>query len=89
MAFEGSTLDLVVHILTFTAAVAVFGVSTNAYRRKGSSRFLLVCAAFGVFALKEAVMVVNMVYLDLQLLTAVTHALNLVLIALFFSGVVR
>lgn len=89
MSLEGSTMDLVVHIATFAVSVAVFGVSINAYRKEQSRKFMLVGAAFGLFALKELMLILNIVYFAVPALTASAHVLNLFIIGMFFYGVVR
>ncbi len=86
---EGTTIDIAVHAMTILVAVGLFTVSLRAYRKKRSRRFLYVCVAFGVFMLKEALTLVSVVYGLPSPVTAIVHALNLIILALFFYGVMR
>lgn len=86
---EGTTLDLGLHSLTVAAALALFAVSYRAYMKKENEKFLYVCAAFGVFAVKESVVTASVMGLSTGFLTGLSHILNLVILALFFRGTVK
>lgn len=86
---EGTPLDLALHAATVAAALALFAVSYRAYRKKENEKFMYVCAAFGVFALKEAVVTASVSGLSIGFLTGLSHVLNLVILALFFRGTVK
>lgn len=86
---EGTTIDIVLHVVTMLVAVGLVLVSLRAYRKKRSRRFLYVCGAFAVFMLKEALTLVSVTYGLPTPATAIIHALNLVILMLFFYGVMR
>jgi len=86
---EGTTIDIALHAVTIVVAVGLVIVSLRAYRKKRSRRFLYVCGAFGVFMLKEALTLVSVVYGLPAPVTAAIHALNLIILLLFFYGVMR
>lgn len=85
--FEGSIADLSIHLLTTVLAGGLMLVSFRAYRRNGGDRFAFICAGFGLFFLKELVLILNIFYINAALLTGGAHALNLVILLLFFYGV--
>ncbi len=89
MALEGSMIDLGLHIVTVAVALLLFLIALKAYRKKQSRKFGFVCAAFGVFALKELLIALNILSFSLGLLTGIAHLLNLAILGLFFYGVVR
>lgn len=86
---EGTTLDLILHMLTVAAALGLFGVSYTAYRKKENEKFLYVCSAFAVFAVKEIFVTADTLGYGSGLLIGVSHVLNLVILALFFRGTVK
>lgn len=86
---EGTVLDLGLHAVTVTVAAALTLVSLRAYERERSPRFAFICGGFGLFALKELTILVNIFYLALPELTWIAHALNLGILGLFFYGVTR
>lgn len=89
MAVEGTTVDIGIHVVTAAVSIGLLTVSFRAYRRRQNQKFLYVCAAFAVFALKELVILGNVGYLASPAVTAFSHVLNLVILLLFFQGVVR
>ena len=89
MVFEGTIADVGIHVVTLIVASALFIVSVRAYRRKRNKKFLYVCGAFAVFAVKETLLTANIVLFGFPSVTGVTHLLNLVILGLFFYGVVR
>jgi len=86
---EATSIDLLVHLMTVGLAMILLTVSLNAYRKKRSEKFLFICAAFGLFAVKELLLFANIFYFGRPILTAVSHTLNLAIILLFFWGTVR
>ncbi|MDY6770703.1 MAG: hypothetical protein SV186_01960 [Candidatus Nanohaloarchaea archaeon] len=86
---EATTIDYIVHAATLLLATGLFVVSIRAYRMKRSRKFLYVCSAFGVFAVKAVLTFASVFYVTMPLLTALVHGLNLVIILLFFWGTVR
>jgi len=87
--FEGTTVDLVMHATTVVVAVALFTVSYRSYTKKQNEKFLYVCLAFGVFAVKEALVTLNILNMAFTGITWVSHFLNLVILGLFFRGTVK
>jgi hypothetical protein len=86
---EGTTPDIVLHSLTVATALALFGVSYQAYMKKESEKFLYVCAAFAVFAFKEAIVTAEIMGVGNGVLVGTSHVLNLVILLLFFRGTVK
>jgi hypothetical protein len=86
---EGTILDLALHSITVAAALALFAVSYRAYRKKENEKFLYVCAAFSVFAVKEAIVTASVIGYGTGFMTGISHVLNLVILALFFRGTVK
>ena len=86
---EGTTVDLAMHITTVAAALALFAVSYRSYVKKQNRKFLYVCAAFAVFALKEAIVTLSILNMAFAGITWVSHFLNLVILGLFFWGTVK
>jgi hypothetical protein len=84
---EGTPLDNAIHVVTTAVALTLFLLSWQSYRRLRRSRFRYVCLAFFIFALKEAIVVLDVLLLQDAIVTAVSHLLNLVVLALFFAGV--
>ncbi len=89
MSVEGTTVDLLIHVVTAVMSIGLFMVSLQAYRRKRNRKFLYVCAAFAVFAVKEIIVTVNVGVIGAASLTAAAHFLNLVILLLFFRGVTQ
>lgn len=86
---EGTQFDTLLHIITLIIALVLFIVSISSYRKKGNRKFLYVCSAFGIFALKEIVITASIVGIQIPGNTGLTHILNLVILALFFRGTIR
>jgi cbb3-type cytochrome oxidase subunit 3 len=89
MGVEGTTVDISIHIITAVLSIGLLAVSLRAYRRKQNRKFLYVCGAFAMFAIKELITLGNVWYIDASTLTAFAHFLNLVILLLFFQGVAR
>ncbi len=86
--FEGTQVDILLHVVTVLTASALFLVSFKAYRRKENGKFLYICLAFGVFSLKEFVLAAN-ILMESSAVTAAVHLLNLLILALFFRGTLK
>jgi hypothetical protein len=86
---EGTQFDTLLHVITLIVAVALFIVSISSYRKKGNKKFLYVCSAFGIFALKEVMITASIAGIQIPGSTGLTHILNLVILALFFRGTIR
>jgi hypothetical protein len=85
---EGTLLDKGLHLVTVAASAALLTVSYTAYRKKGNRKFMYICLAFAVFAVKEAIIAINALHLESVTLTAAAHILNLAILGLFFKGTV-
>lgn len=86
---EGTLVDKGLHIATVVAATGLFTVSYTAYRKKNNQKFMYICLAFAVFAVKETLIAINALHLHSVTLTAATHLLNLAILGLFFKGTVQ
>jgi hypothetical protein len=86
---EGTLIDKGLHIATVVAATGLFTVSYIAYRKKNNRKFMYICLAFAVFAVKETLIAVNALHLNNVALTATVHLLNLAILGLFFKGTVE
>lgn len=87
---EGTLIDKGLHLITVAVASGLFAVSYTAYRKKKqNSKFMYICLAFAVFAVKEAIIAVNALHMHNVTLTAVAHVLNLAILGLFFKGTVQ
>lgn len=71
------------------ASLLLGGVAINAYREKHKETLLYVCVAFIAFAVKESILTVNIIFFRASILTGLSHVLNLVILALFFTGMVK
>lgn len=86
---EGTIIDKGLHMATVIVASGLFTVSYTAYRKKQNTKFMYICLAFAVFAVKEATLAVNALHLHNVTLTAAAHILNLAILGLFFKGTVQ
>ncbi len=86
---EGTFFDDGVHILTGAVALSLFLVSLRAYLKLKKPKFLYLCLAFFLYAIKEVIVVLDVFFLRNPIATAVSHVLNLVVLLLFFAGVVK
>jgi hypothetical protein len=89
MVFEGSSIDIALHGVTVIVSLILGVVSVNAYAEKKNSRFLYLCLAFTAFAIKEALLTANIIYFTSSLVTGTLHVLNLIVLALFFTGMIQ
>jgi hypothetical protein len=87
--FEGNNLDTAVHMLTAIVALMVFCVSLKSYLKIKREKFFYVCMAFLFFAIREILAAANIIYFANPLITAITHFIDLVIILLFFIGVIK
>lgn len=86
---EGTTVDMLMHVTTVVVAAILFAVSYRSYMKKQNEKFLYVCAAFAVFAVKEALVTLSILNMAFTGITWVSHFLNLVILGLFFRGTVK
>lgn len=80
---------MTIHLLTIGTAAILTVISLRAYREQKKQRFAMVSAGFAVFFLKELLLFINVFSLSSNSMTILIHALNLVILGLFFYGVVR
>lgn len=89
MALESSLLDLAIHLLTVGTAAILSLISLRAYRQRREQRFAMISAGFAVFFLKELLVLINVFSLSSSSMTLLVHTLNLLILGLFFYGVIR
>ncbi|MFB6114882.1 MAG: hypothetical protein ABEK04_01210 [Candidatus Nanohalobium sp.] len=87
--FEGTAPDIALHIVTVLVAAGLFTVSYKAYVKKQNKKFLYICMAFAVFAVKELLIALDTLYFSNPATVAGVHLLNLAILALFFRGTVK
>jgi hypothetical protein len=81
------------HIVIILLATLLALLSILAYRRIGNRRFLLICLAFFLFAVREFIIFSEVVFsyrLDILIplvKAPVSHVLSLLILLLFFLGV--
>ena len=81
-----SFMHLGLHIVILIVSISLLVVSALAYRRNRRWRFCFVCVAFFVFAVKETILGVNVVFFQSPALEIVSHAIDLVILGCFFVG---
>lgn len=89
VALESSLLDLGIHLLTVGTAAILSIISFQAYRKQREQRFAMISAGFAVFFLKELLVLINVFSLSSSSMTLLVHTLNLLILGLFFYGVIR
>jgi|TARA_B100001971_G_C18256846_1_gene582891 hypothetical protein len=77
------------HIITVILAGVLFVLSLITYMRNKKKKFLLICSAFLVFGVKEIIIAVNTITFGAEPVSIFTHILNLVILTLFASGILR
>jgi hypothetical protein len=89
MGFEGSALDTALHAVTAVVAVALLTLSLQAYRKRSTRKFLFICIAFALFAVREVLIMGDLLFHVLPGIHVVAHILNLGILIAFFYGVVK
>ncbi len=89
MLIEGTSFDNAVHILTVVLALALFAVSALSYIRTKKQRFLYICSAFFLFALKEILTTFAILGAGSSMLIGVSHLITFLILILFFIGVMK
>ena len=74
------------HVTATVVSVVLFIIALLVYMRNMRKRFLFVCLGFFVFSIKEVILAVNVMYIGSQQLEIVSHALDMVILGLFFIG---
>jgi hypothetical protein len=78
------------HIITAVVASILFVLSLITYTRTKKGKFLFICGAFLLFAVKEIVLAVSTVGLDAEPTSIFsTHILNLIILAMFAYGILK
>jgi hypothetical protein len=70
-------------------AVTLFVLALRAYRRKPTEKFLFIGIAFGLFAVKEALITGDLLFTLFSGVPAIAHSLNLGILIAFFYGVIK
>ncbi len=77
------------HIVIVIVAAILFVLSLITYLRTRKTKFLFICAAFLVFAVKEVILAVNIITFGTDPLMIFTHFLDLVILLLFAFGILK
>ncbi|HLD05747.1 MAG TPA: hypothetical protein VJG90_08560 [Candidatus Nanoarchaeia archaeon] len=77
------------HFITAALSIALFAISWLTYKKHNNRKFLFVCLAFFVFALKEIITALNIMVWHSGAIEVFTHALSLVILILFAIGIIR
>ncbi|XGI84542.1 hypothetical protein ACEU6E_04660 [Halorutilales archaeon Cl-col2-1] len=87
---EGTQLDSAIHIATLILAAGIFVVAALAYYKRRNRRFMFLFVGFGLFFMKEiSFMFGVMINFPYRTTVGVTHILNLLVLVLFFFGLLR
>jgi hypothetical protein len=89
MGYHVSILDVLLHLATFLVAGVLFTISALSYKRKNNEKFRYIASAFGVFSLKEFVLLLNNGMMHTSIFSELNHVLNLVILLLFYRGTTR
>jgi hypothetical protein len=89
MIIEGTSFDNVIHILTVVLALGLFAISSISYIRTRKSRFLYICSAFLLFAIKEIFITFAILGAGSPMLIGISHLLTFIILILFFIGVMK
>ena len=89
MVFEGTSLDVILHVSTILVSIFLFVLSLRAHKRKQNKKFSVIAIAFGLFAVKEALLTMNILYLSSSIVTGLLHVFNLAILGMFFYGVMQ
>lgn len=81
--------DIVLHTLTLLVSIFLFTLSLLSYKKKQNEKFWYITGAFGLFALKEAIMLTNILTVDIHLINEVSHIITLLILLLFYRGTAR
>ncbi len=86
---EGTWWDYTFHILTAVVAIAIFIISALSYTRHKREKFIYICAAFFLFAVKEIITSFDVIMYHSHTLVGVAHIINFIVIILLFIGVMK
>ncbi len=89
MVIEGSNFDNAVHLATVLLSLALFGISLLSYIRSKKPKFIYICSAFLLFAIKEIVTTYAILIAPTPFLVGLTHIMTFAILILFFIGVVK
>jgi hypothetical protein len=84
----GIELELLISLITGVIALVLFCITFLAFQRDGRERFLYISIAFLLFAIKSF-LVFSEVFVEIELIDPVAIFLELIVILLFFFGVIR
>ncbi|GEM_PF-2267577 len=77
------------HVIIALVAGILFFISLITYLRTRRGKFLFICSAFLVFAIKEIILAVNIISVGADPIVVLTHALDLVILLLFAAGILK
>lgn len=89
MGYHAPILDVILHLATFLVAGVLFTISALSYKRKDNEKFRYIASAFGVFSLKEFVVLLNNGMMYASVFSELNHVLNLMILLLFYRGTTR
>lgn len=81
--------DILLHTLTLLASGFLFTLSILSYKRKQNEKFRYITGAFGLFALKEMILLVNLLTWRLEAINEASHLITLLILLLFYRGTTR
>ncbi len=88
MGLDGMVFHLILHAITIVVAFGLFVLSALSYRRDRRIKILYITGAFLLFFIKEIIVAMN-VFLYSNMDPVIVHPLNLIILVLFFAGVVK
>lgn len=81
--------DILLHTLTLLASGFLFTLSFLSYKKKQNEKFKYITGAFGLFALKEIILLVNLVTARLAVVSEASHLITLLILLMFYRGTTR
>lgn len=81
--------DMLLHTFTLLVSTFLFTLSFLSYKRKQNEKFKYITGAFGLFAFKETVMLVNLLTVQLTAIDEGSHLITLLILLMFYRGTTR
>jgi divalent metal cation (Fe/Co/Zn/Cd) transporter len=83
-------LGIITGAVVFIISLALFGIAVKAYKKSGSPKLRVVCAAFGLFALKLLLTLIDLVVSPGYFMSPpVQNIFDLAILAAFFTALFR
>lgn len=83
-------LGIVTGIVVLVVSLVLFGIAVKAYRKSGSAKLRIVCAAFGLFALKLLLSVADLIVSPGYFMSPpVQNVFDLAILVAFFVALFR